>query len=71
MHYCTDRIIEKRLISGFEYSNYRKGTQVNLAWVRFTPVTQLLQAQRLGMFCVNMEAMLTWKPLDYYQFNLN
>lgn len=42
MHYCTDRIIEKRLISGFEYSNDRKGTQVSLAWVRFTPVMQLL-----------------------------
>ena len=71
MHYCTDRIIEKRLISGFEYSNDRKGTQVSLAWVRFTPVMQLLQAQGLGMFCVNMEAVLTWKPLDQYQFNLN
>lgn len=40
--YCTDRIIEKRLISGFEYSNDRKGAQVSLAWVRFTPVMQLL-----------------------------
>lgn len=48
MQQHTDGIIGKSLISGFEYSNYRKGTQVNIAWVRFT--------HGLGMFFVNMDA---------------
>lgn len=51
MHDCTDRIIEKRLISGFEYSNYRKETWVNLAWVRFTSNAVALGSRIRNVLC--------------------